>query len=64
MNNKLCILKIILVTIIILMYLKKMKLQIVDEQFKLIHKVYLYFKIPLFEILIIILIINKTIIEI
>lgn len=64
MNNKLCILKIILVTIIILMYLKKMKLQIVDEQFILIHKVYLYFKIPLFEILIIILIINKTIIEI
>lgn len=46
------------------MYLKKMKLQIVDEQFILIHKVYLYFKIPLFEILIIILIINKTIIEI
>lgn len=64
MNNKLCILKIILVTIIILMYLKKMKLQIVDEQFILNHKVYLYFKIPLFEILIIILIINKTIIEI
>lgn len=64
MNNKLCILKIILVTIIILMYLKKMKLQIVDEQFILIHKVYLYFKITLFEILIIILIINKTIIEI